>query len=101
MSIYIALVNNLVNIGPVLIHRLSGRACGPDRGGSGASTSDQDEMDVRGTFWSFSKVPFKHSLLAYESHEMEDVAIRMFNSTLVYAGIESAGKGLLFVFIKC
>ena len=77
----------------VLFLRRSGRACGPDRGGSGSATGDTDDIhDERGAFWSFSKVPFKHSLLTYDSHEMEDVAIRMFNSTLVYAGIESAGK---------
>ena len=80
--------------------RLSGRARGPDRGGSGTNSGEQDEMDVRGAFWSFSKVPFKHSLLAYESHEMEDVAIRMFNSTLVYAGIESAGNYTIFTILQ-
>ena len=79
------------------VFRLSGRACGPDRSGPGTNSGEQDDTDVRGAFWSYSKVPFKHSLLAYESHEMEDVAIRMFNSTLVYAGIESAGNYTIFI----
>ena len=45
--------------------------------------------------WSFTKSAFKTSLLESSSHELEDVAARMFNSTLVYAGLETSGKHAL------
>jgi len=43
------------------------------------------------SMWSFTKIPFKTSLLAKQSHEMEDIAVRMFNSSLVYTGLEISG----------
>ncbi len=55
------------------------------------TVANDEEMDLKGSYWTFSKLPFKQSLLALDSCELEDVAIRMFNSTLVYAGIESSG----------
>ena len=67
-----------------LFCRLSGRACAPDRG--------DDEIDVRSPFWTFSRTPFRRSLMSFESHELEDVSVRMFNSTLVYTGLESVGR---------
>lgn len=65
--------------------RISGRGC------SNTQSSLEDHIDLRGTYWSYSKVPFKHSLIAFESHELDDIAVRMFNSTLVYTGLESVG----------
>ena len=47
------------------------------------------------SMWSFTKSAFKTSLLESSSHELEDVAARMFNSTLVYAGLETSGKHAL------
>ena len=41
--------------------------------------------------WSFTRAPFKTSILDGISHELEDVCTRMFNSTLVYVGLESSG----------
>ncbi len=67
--------------------RLGGRNA-PERA---IPAGNEDEMDLKGSYWTFSKLPFKQSLLSYDSCELEDVAIRMFNSTLVYAGIESSG----------
>lgn len=55
-------------------------------------TDDEDDVDVHSSYWSFTRTPFKTSLLHFETHEMEDVAARMFNSTLVYSGLESAGE---------
>jgi len=45
--------------------------------------------------WTFSKVPFKTSLIAGQSHEFEDISVRMFNSSLVYSGLELSGKSPL------
>jgi len=42
--------------------------------------------------WTFSKVPFKTSLMAGQTHEFEDISVRMFNSALVYTGLELSGK---------
>lgn len=74
--------------------RISGRNC------TGSSRHDQDlEMEdfseiAQCSYWMFSKMPFKTSLLAGQSHEIEDVAVRMFNSTLVYTGLELSSKVL-------
>ena len=59
-----------------------------------AGVSLLDEAEAFSGIWSFTKTPFKSSLLASSTHEMEDVAARMFNSTLVYAGLETSGKTL-------
>jgi len=52
-------------------------------------------MDMQCSRWLFSKVPFKTSLMHFDSHELEDVSARMFNSTLVYARLESSGTEAL------
>ena len=54
------------------------------------------DMDMQCSRWLFSKVPFKTSLMQFDSHELEDVSARMFNSTLVYARIESSSMYFLF-----
>jgi len=56
-----------------------------------AAPDDVDEV-VQCGHWAFSKVPFKTSLVAGQSHEVEDVSVRMFNSTLVYTGLELSGN---------
>lgn len=70
--------------------RISGRNC------SSSSHHDDDEEDfseiAQGSYWTFSKIPFKTSLLAGQSHEVEDISVRMFNSTLVYTGLELSGR---------
>ena len=45
-------------------------------------------------YWLFSRCPFRTSLLANQPHEVEDTAVRMFNSTLVYTGLELSGEWL-------
>ncbi|CAH1792132.1 unnamed protein product [Owenia fusiformis] len=42
-------------------------------------------------FWSSSKTEMRQSLMLFESQELEDVAVKMFNSSLIYAGIETGG----------
>ena len=49
------------------------------------------DLDVQLSRWLFSKVPFKSSLMLLNSHELEDISARMFNSTLVYTKLETTG----------
>jgi len=59
--------------------------------------SDMDDLgdaSLHSGHWAFSKVPFKTSLIAGQSHEFEDISVRMFNSSLVYSGLEISGKSL-------
>ena len=55
-------------------------------------TDEEDEVDVHSPYWSFTRQPFKTSLLNFDDHALEDISARMFNSTLVYTGLESAGE---------
>ena len=67
-------------------YRISSRNCGTGR----RSDAEQDDIAVS-SFWFFSRSPMKSALTKCVSHEMEDVAVRMSNSTLVYTGFESTG----------
>lgn len=68
--------------------RISGRNCtSSSRHDHELELEDFNEI-AQCSHWMFSKLPFKTSLLAGQSHEVEDVAVRMFNSTLVYTGLE-------------
>ena len=58
----------------------------------GSSSSPAREEADEDNFWSFSRMPFQKTLTPFRLHEWEDTAVRMFNSSLVYAGIESLGK---------
>jgi hypothetical protein len=61
----------------------------------GAETSDHSiDVMVHSPQWAFTKIPFKTSLLAGQSHETEDIAVRMFNSSLVYSGLEFSGTNI-------
>jgi len=59
--------------------------------------SDMDDLgdaSLHSGHWTFSKVPFKTSLIAGQTHEFEDISVRMFNSSLVYSGLEISGESL-------
>ena len=61
------------------------------KGSESLSDSDDDSSFFKESYWSFSKTPFRQALLALDSRDHDDIAIRIFNSSLVYAGIEAAG----------
>jgi len=83
---------------------ISGRNCGSlsrqhrSRSDSPGIAEDVDAREqanqamVHGSHWAFTKVPFKTSLLAGQTHDIEDIAVRMFNSSLVYCGLEFSGN---------
>ena len=75
----------------MVICRLSSRYC--RLGGQ-----QEVDMDVQLSRWLFSKVPFKSSLMLLNSHELEDISARMFNSTLVYTKLETTGTWSNFIF---
>jgi hypothetical protein len=91
--------------------RISGRNCSSltrhnatgseSRRMSDGAESSEHAMDamVHGPQWAFTKIPFKTSLLAGQSHETEDIAVRMFNSSLVYSGLEFSGNEVSRVFL--
>ena len=56
---------------------------------------DLGDAVLHSAHWTFSKLPFKTSLIAGQSHEFEDISVRMFNSSLVYSGLELSGKSPL------
>ena len=83
------------------VGRISGRNCrSSSRAQSGSESpgaSDLDDLSdavLHSGHWTFSKIHFKTSLIAGQSHEFEDIAVRMFNSGLVYTGLgfEVSGK---------
>ncbi|ELU17223.1 hypothetical protein CAPTEDRAFT_210514 [Capitella teleta] len=71
------------------LNKLSGRNCSSSTSSSGGHEDPGEELS-EGSIWSFTKTPFKTSLSTFTSPELTDVAARMFNSTLVYTGLESA-----------
>ena len=56
-----------------------------------SDTDDLRDAALHSGHWAFSKIPFKTSLITGQSHEFEDISVRMFNSTLVYSGLEITG----------
>jgi len=81
--------------------RISGRNCRSSsrtRNGSespgAADVDDLGDAALHSAHWTFSKVPFKTSLIAGQTHEFEDISVRMFNSSLVYTGLELSGNHL-------
>ena len=59
----------------------------------------EGENDFKTDYWSFSKAPLKHSLMHFESSEFQDMAVIMFNLSLIYAGLESGRfPGISFPF---
>lgn len=47
------------------------------------------------SFWAFSKIPLTHSLSLIADPSLEDIALSMFNSILLYSGLMSSGEGRL------
>ncbi|KAK3585200.1 hypothetical protein CHS0354_027488 [Potamilus streckersoni] len=43
------------------------------------------------SYWSYTKVGIKQSLTSMSDHAMEDLAIKMFNSILIYSGVVDSG----------
>lgn len=69
--------------------------------GAEASENSLDAV-VHSPQWAFTKIPFKTSLLAGQSHEIEDISVRMFNSALVYSGLEFSGTSQVITpLFKC
>lgn len=50
------------------------------------------------SYWSYSKVALKQSLTAMQDPTVEDLALKVFNSILIYSGVVDAGKLLHFLF---
>ena len=89
------------------VRRISGRNCRSSsrtqNGSESPGASDADDLGdaaLHSSHWTFSKVPFKTSLIAGQTHEFEDISVRMFNSALVYSGLELSGKTLLRIIFK-
>lgn len=80
------------------MHRLSARHCSSRRcpGDPIDVTADQSlddatQNDVTVGQWVFSRAALRTSLLAGLGSELEDIAVRMFNSALVYTELETSG----------
>ena len=44
------------------------------------------------SYWSYSKVALKQSLTAMQDPSVEELALKVFNSILIYSGVIDAGN---------
>ena len=52
------------------------------------------------SYWSYSKVALKQSLTAMQDPSVEELALKVFNSILIYSGVIDAGRDWGWVLAK-
>lgn len=53
------------------------------------ATIQGGQFDI--SYWSYSKTPLKQSLTVVLEPGLEELAVKMFNSILIFSGIEESG----------
>ncbi|XP_074662295.1 pleckstrin homology domain-containing family H member 2-like [Tubulanus polymorphus] len=51
---------------------------------------DGDDCEFKVSYWSYQKSPLRQSLSSFRDSDLEEIAVKMFNSTLIYAGLDNS-----------